>query len=155
MYYRLVPHHGCNQKKKSGTAAKRINVLTSALIVGTRNKYAYLAIIIMAGYALSVFPCIFHTITGYPCPACGTRRALLILLNGNIYDSILVNPYGLLLVLLTAIYLTGMTIDFIRKKDQFQSWLTRAERHLMNKYILASIILLTILNWIWNIHKGL
>lgn len=84
--------------------------------MGTRNKYAYLAIIIMAGYALFVFPCIFHTTTGYPCPACGTRRALLVLLNGNIYDSILINPYGLLLVLLTAIYLTGMTIDFIRKK---------------------------------------
>ncbi|MCL3854381.1 DUF2752 domain-containing protein [Parabacteroides sp. GYB001] len=123
--------------------------------MGTRNKYAYLAIIIMAGYTLSVFPCIFHTTTGYPCPACGTRRALLGLLNGNIYDSILINPYGLLLVLLTAIYLTGMTIDFIRKKNQFQSWLKRAERHLMNKYILASIILLTILNWIWNINKEL
>lgn len=123
--------------------------------MGTKNKYAYLAVIIIAGYALFSFPCIFHSVTGYPCPACGTRRAFFALLNGNIYESILINPYGLLLLLLAVFYITGMASDLIRNKRWFQNWLKQAERYLANKYILTIIIALTILNWIWNINKGL
>ena len=123
--------------------------------MGIRNKYAYPAIVIMVGYALLSIPCIFHTITGDPCPACGTRRALLSLLKGDIYTSVLINPYGLLLALLVIFYTTGLTCDFIRKSRQFRDWLKRSEQLLANKYILMLIILLMLLNWIWNIHKGL
>jgi hypothetical protein len=123
--------------------------------VGTRNKYAYLAVIIIAGYALFSFPCLFHSVTGYPCPACGTRRALFALLNGNIYESILINPYGLLLLLLATSYIIGMASDLIRKRQQFRNWLKQTEQYLANKYILTILIALTILNWIWNINKGL
>lgn len=123
--------------------------------MGTKNKYACLAIIIVAGYALFSFPCLFHTITGYPCPACGTRRALFALMYGNIQESLLLNPYGLLFVLLAAFCLAGIISDFVRKKHRFRDWLKKAERSLANKYILSLIVLLTILNWIWNIHKGL
>ena len=123
--------------------------------MGIRNKYAYPAIVIMVGYALLSIPCIFHTITGYPCPACGTRRALLSLLKGDIYTTVLINPYGLILALLVIFYTTGLTCDFIRKSRQFRDWLKRSEQLLANKYILMLIILLMLLNWIWNIHKGL
>jgi len=123
--------------------------------VGTRNNYAYLAVIIIAGYALFSFPCLFHSVTGYPCPACGTRRALFALLNGNIYESILINPYGLLLLLLATSYIIGMASDLIRKRQQFRNWLKQTEQYLANKYILTILIALTILNWIWNINKGL
>ncbi|WP_278626683.1 MULTISPECIES: DUF2752 domain-containing protein [Parabacteroides] len=123
--------------------------------MGTRNKYAYLAVIIIAGYALFSFPCLFHSVTGYPCPACGTRRALFALLNGNIYESILINPYGLLLLLLATSYIIGMASDLIRKRQQFRNWLKQTEQYLANKYILTILIALTILNWIWNINKGL
>jgi hypothetical protein len=122
--------------------------------VGTRNKYAYLAVIIIAGYALFSFPCLFHSVTGYPCPACGTRRALFALLNGNIYESILINPYGLLLLLLATSYIIGTVSDLIRKRQQFRNWLKQTEQYLANKYILTILIALTILNWIWNINKG-
>ncbi|UBD77309.1 DUF2752 domain-containing protein [Parabacteroides goldsteinii] len=123
--------------------------------MGKRNKYAYLAVAIIAGYALLSFPCIFHTMTGYPCPACGTRRAIHALLNGDIGDSILINPYGLLFVLLAVFFITGIVFDFVQKRHTFRDWLKKAERKLANKYILTFIILLTILNWIWNIHKRL
>lgn len=123
--------------------------------MGIRNKYVYPAIVIMVGYALLSISCIFHTITGYPCPACGTRRALLSLLKGDIYTSVLINPYGLLLALLVIFYTTGLTCDFIRKSHQFRDWLKRSEQLLANKYILMLIILLMLLNWMWNIHKGL
>ncbi|WP_046148840.1 DUF2752 domain-containing protein [Parabacteroides sp. HGS0025] len=123
--------------------------------MGTRNNYAYLAVIIIAGYALFSFPCLFHSVTGYPCPACGTRRALFALLNGNIYESILINPYGLLLLLLATSYIIGTVSDLIRKRQQFRNWLKQTEQYLANKYILTILIALTILNWIWNINKGL
>ena len=123
--------------------------------MGIRNKYAYPAIVIMVGYALLSIPCIFNTITGYPCPACGTRRALLSLLKGDIYTSVLINPYGLLFALLVIFYTTGLISDFVRKNRQFRDWLKRSEQLLANKYILMLIILLMLLNWMWNIHKGL
>ena len=123
--------------------------------MGIRNKYVYPAIVIMVGYTLLSIPCIFHTITGYPCPACGTRRALLSLLKGDIYTSVLINPYGLLLALLVIFYTTGLISDFVRKNRQFRDWLKRSEQLLANKYVLTLIILLMLLNWIWNIHKGL
>ena len=93
--------------------------------------------------------------TGYPCPACGMRRAIHALLNGDIGDSILINPYGLLFVLLAVFFITGIVFDFVQKRHTFLDWLKKAERKLANKYILAFIILLTILNWIWNTHKRL
>ena len=93
--------------------------------------------------------------TGYPCPACGMRRAIHALLNGDIGDSILINPYGLLFVLLAVFFITGIVFDFVQKRHTFRDWLKKAERKLANKYILTFIILLTILNWIWNIHKRL
>ena len=88
-------------------------------------------------------------------PDIRVRLALFALLNGNIYESILINPYGLLLLLLATSYIIGMASDLIRKRQQFRNWLKQTEQYLANKYILTILIALTILNWIWNINKGL
>ena len=48
--------------------------------------------------AKSLFPkCIFHSLTGYYCPGCGTQRAFHSLLHGNIVSAL---SYNILFVLL-------------------------------------------------------
>ena len=37
-------------------------------------------------------PCIFHSLTGIPCPTCGTTRAATAFLDGNILAAFAANP---------------------------------------------------------------
>lgn len=37
--------------------------------------------------------CIFHTLTGYECPACGVQRAAHAVLNGEYYKAFMLNPF--------------------------------------------------------------
>ena len=39
-------------------------------------------------------PCSFHSITGLPCPGCGLTRSVLALLQGHVKDSLLLHPFG-------------------------------------------------------------
>lgn len=37
-------------------------------------------------------PCLFHSVTGVPCPSCGATRSVLALLDGHLGDAIAYNP---------------------------------------------------------------
>ena len=45
-------------------------------------------------------PCIFHSLTGVPCPTCGTTRAATAFLDGNILAALAANPLAALAGLL-------------------------------------------------------
>jgi len=45
-------------------------------------------------------PCVFKSLTGHDCPGCGFQRALIELLQGNLYESLLLYP-ALLPILFT------------------------------------------------------
>ncbi len=48
----------------------------------------YLLILFTSRYPF-IFPgCIFHKLTGYYCPLCGSQRALSSLLQGNVYQAV-------------------------------------------------------------------
>ena len=95
--------------------------------------------------------CIFKNTTGIPCPACGSTRATLQLLHGKIWNSILINPFGILTNILVIFSIFWMIIDIIKSKETFLPYL-RKDWHNKIKYF-ALLIVLT--NWIWNIEKGI
>lgn len=37
-------------------------------------------------------PCVFHSLTGIPCPTCGTTRAAVAFLGGNLIAAFVANP---------------------------------------------------------------
>jgi hypothetical protein len=46
--------------------------------------------------------CIFHNVTGYPCPACGFTRSFVCFAHGDLHDSLRYHPLGPLLFVVLA-----------------------------------------------------
>lgn len=62
----------------------------------------------------SLFPkCIFHSLTGYHCPGCGTQRAFHAIIHGNIVSAL---SYNLLFVLLLPVIIYFLLYFIINNK---------------------------------------
>ncbi|WP_299443575.1 DUF2752 domain-containing protein [uncultured Aquimarina sp.] len=87
------------------------------------------------------FPsCIFHSLTGYHCPGCGSQRAIHDLLNGHIFQAL---QHNILLVIL-AIVLGLKSYYYIAKKifnKNVKDWT-------YNKYLTYAILIIIISYWI-------
>jgi len=100
--------------------------------------------------------CLFKMITHVPCPACGTTRSLMLLSHGEIVQSLLTNPFGMLLAFLLVIVPAWMTVDLLREADSFLRWYIAIERVMKrNRWVSIPAIVLVATNWCWNIAKGL
>jgi hypothetical protein len=99
--------------------------------------------------------CIFKNLTGYPCPSCGTTRAIHFLLEGKIQSSLLMNPFGILVAGIMFVIPIWILYDLVAKKETFFINYKKTEHIINRKWIAFLLIVLVILNWIWNIKKGL
>jgi hypothetical protein len=52
----------------------------------------------------SLFPCLFHSLTGLPCPTCGITRTALFLIKGDFLKAMQISPSFTLLFMATALY---------------------------------------------------
>lgn len=95
--------------------------------------------------------CIFKIATGVPCPACGSIRATLLLMQGEIWESVLTNPLGIVTNIVIIISIIWMIIDILKHKETYVPFLQKD----WNKKIKITVFLIIIANWIWNIEKGL
>jgi hypothetical protein len=124
-------------------------------------KYKYLVIIILliSGYFFLFFStalknqsfCIFKTITGIPCPSCGSTRATLLLFHGEFGKSIFLNPFGIVTNILILLSIAWMLMDIIKSRDTFLPFLKKT----WDFRIQLIIFLILVANWFWNIAKGL
>lgn len=137
----------------------------------SRNRlYLLLAVSCVAGYvwlflnyadthsgekASSVNVCIIKHVTNVPCPSCGSTRSVLALLHGHISEALYWNPIGLILALIMIIIPVWLTIDVSIGKETLLNVYKRAEVLLKQRTVAVPATLLIILNWIWNIYKGL
>ncbi|WP_413789732.1 DUF2752 domain-containing protein [Flavobacterium aureirubrum] len=99
--------------------------------------------------------CIIKNVTGIPCPSCGTTRAITLLFDGRIADSLAMNPFGLLVGMIMVVFPIWILIDIIFKKNTFFHSYKKWEQISSTKWLAALLVLLVILNWIWNIKKQL
>jgi hypothetical protein len=100
--------------------------------------------------------CIFKTITHLPCPSCGTTRSVVLLVNGHIWESLWLNPFGAMLALALLIIPFWVVVDILRKSDSYFRLYLSAERLLtQRKWISVPTIGVVLLNWTWNIFKGI
>lgn len=53
---------------------------------------------------LKALPCMFAKVTHEPCPGCGSTRAVLALLHGDLHDVLRYNPFGPAMAILMGIF---------------------------------------------------
>lgn len=125
--------------------------LTAACLLG----FLYLFYSINFSESSSIGACMIKNVTGYPCPSCGTTRAVRLLWNGKIAESILMNPFGILVFIIMILSPLWIAYDVVFKKATFFNLYNKVEITVRTKWIAIILILLVLLNWIWNIKKGI
>ncbi|WP_196890928.1 DUF2752 domain-containing protein [Aureivirga marina] len=129
--------------------------------------YLITIVVILIGYFYLIYSyrsnnsstmafCFYKNILSFPCPTCGTTRSVLASFKADFYNAIFTfNPLGILYAFLLIVIPVFVCIDLIFKKSfVYQSYHSILEQ-LKNKKISIPLILLLILNWIWNIYKEL
>jgi len=99
--------------------------------------------------------CLIKNITGFACPSCGSTRAILQLMKGDIQGSLAINPLGLLLAIIMCLAPLWMLFDLLFKRSHLFFFYICVERCLKMRGIALFSGCLILGNWIWNIAKGL
>lgn len=99
--------------------------------------------------------CLFKKITHIPCPSCGSTRLVLLLAKGDIRESLFLNPMGILLAIIMITLPLWILYDLIKRKESLYNFYNRSEFFLKRRWVAVPAILLLLINWIWNIYKGL
>lgn len=134
----------------------------------TRNRlYLLLAFGVVAGYCWILWfsfrrihnhtftPCLFKNTTGIACPSCGSTRSVLVLSQGQLTDALLLNPLGIIIALIMLIVPFWLLYDIVLKKNTLYTNFKKTEAVLRNKWVAGILIILLLINWAWNIQKGL
>jgi len=99
--------------------------------------------------------CMFKQVTNIPCPSCGSTRSIIALIHGDVLGSLKWNPIGVILMLGMVILPFWVVYDKLTKKTSLVQVYNQSETFLKQKSIAIPAIILVLLNWMWNIYKGL
>lgn len=134
-----------------------------------RNKlYSILLIACVAGYIWlyysitsnvtenkSVEVCLIKHTTNIPCPSCGSTRSIISLTKGNFVEAFDLNPIGYIVAIIMLIAPVWIIVDIIFRNNSLFVCYQKIESHLKKPKYAIPLILLVIINWVWNITKGL
>ncbi|MCR4828990.1 MAG: DUF2752 domain-containing protein [Bacteroidales bacterium] len=96
-------------------------------------------------------PCVFHKLTGIPCPGCGTTRAWRHLMHGHFYDALYTNPLVLIAEVGFIVYVVWLWVDTVRGSNSLDKVMHFHMKPWM--YVLVGVLVLA--NWVWSIQKGI
>ncbi len=105
------------------TKSKKIGVL---LLFGV---YFTLVYVLMSKFDIT---CVFLELFGIPCPGCGMTRAFLSLLKLDIYNAFRYNPVIFFMPYVFAYIFCDL-------------------RHKIHKYLLITVAVVALVNWIYNL----
>ena len=134
---------------------KRLYLFLSVALVTGYGWVCYQYFSDPAGKGSNFEPCLIKQVTNLPCPSCGSTRAVISLLNGNISESLYLNPLGIVIALLMVIAPPWILFDILTKKESLLAFYYKTEVFLRRPGIAIPLIALVLVNWIWNISKGL
>jgi len=134
----------------------------------SRNKlYSIMLIACVAGYAwfyynmtqmtgnTPVSVCLIKHFTNIPCPSCGSTRAVIALTKGNFIEALSINPMGIPVAIIMFTTPLWIMIDIVTRSQTLFNFYLKVEAFLKKPKYAIPLILLVIINWIWNISKGL
>lgn len=103
----------------------------------------------------SVEVCLIKHVTNIPCPSCGSTRSVILLTKGNFVEALGLNPIGYLVALIMLVAPIWIVADMIFRDNSLFKCYQKIENQLKKPKYAIPLILLVIINWIWNIKKGL
>lgn len=103
----------------------------------------------------SVEVCIVKKVANIPCPSCGSTRSLISILNGEFGKAILYNPLGYIIAFIMIVMPIWIVIDWLNKSNSFYRVYKGFEIFVKKPQNAIPLIILVILNWVWNIIKGI
>ena len=100
--------------------------------------------------------CFFKSLTGYPCPTCGTTRSVKLLFDGDLAGAFLMNPIGIVVGLLAVLVPSLLVYDLLFKKDTLHRVYLSVEKDMVkHKGWVVVFVILILLNGVWNVCKGI
>lgn len=133
------------------------NKLYSILIIACLAGYVWLYFSITRNFSesKSIEVCLIKHTTNIPCPSCGSTRSIISLTKGDFIGALNLNPIGYLVALIMLIAPIWIIADTIMRSNTFFNFYQKTETYLKKPKYAIPLILLVIINWIWNITKGL
>ena len=99
--------------------------------------------------------CVLKNTVGLPCPSCGTTRSVLHVVQGDLYTALLINPFGIIVFIGLVVIPFWILYDYWNVKRTLWKCYLQFINFFSNKKFTLFVIVLVLLNWIWNIQKGL
>ncbi len=138
------------------------------MALNSNKLYTLLLVACMAGYIWLYYginsyqpgeesfdACLIKHVTNIPCPSCGSTRSVMSLIKGNFINALLINPLGYVVALIMVLCPVWILIDIISKKKTLFTFYIKTEQYLRKPLFAIPLITLVIINWIWNIIKGI
>lgn len=100
-------------------------------------------------------PCVFKSATGYACAGCGISRAISLAFSGEFLASLQTNPLGIFLLLIAVFCFLLLIFDTFTSRKKLYEFYHWVNQKLNNFWVILLFVLIFILNWIWNIYKGI
>ena len=99
--------------------------------------------------------CLIKHTTNIPCPSCGSTRSVISIIKGDFLGSLYINPLGYVIAFIMFLTPPWILYDVITKKRTLIDFYFKIEFYLKKPKIAIPLIILIVLNWIWNITKEL
>lgn len=131
------------------------------------SLYLFIIALLLAGYSWLFYHylhagqdtdmqlCLFHHLTGFACPSCGTTRSLVACLRGDWKAALLINPFGIIMLCGMVLLPLFILHDMVFKKINVIRLYQGVEQYVKRPAIALLLIVLVLANWCWNIYKDL
>lgn len=135
----------------------------------TRNRfYLFMSLACLVGYGWVVLVsqlkpeevattydvCLIRHFAHIPCPSCGSTRSVIALIQGDLAGGLYWNPLGFVIFGILVVSPFWIVYDILLRKDTCYHFFLQSEKNLRRKIIAIPAIVLLLINWIWNIWKG-
>lgn len=99
--------------------------------------------------------CLFKHVTHIPCPSCGSTRSVLALLHGDVWQALLLNPFGVIIMSVLVIAPLWILADVLGRKSTLFHLYNDAELFVRRRWVAIPLVSMVLMNWIWNIYKDI
>jgi len=129
------------------------SLLFAACLAG--YGWIYYASLGQNGNMPSAEVCLVKHATSVPCPSYGTTRSILSIAEGDLIQALLTNPLGYIGAAFLVVVPVWIGFDVFVKRATLHKFYLGFETMLKRPRYALPFAFLIIVNWLWNIFKGL